>query len=112
MDGQEVNRSPTHLLHLAGLAAERLFAGNAMGFATPRQLAVLIAVSKNEGLNQTDVVLRTGIDRATLSEIISRLLREGLLRRRRLAPRLHLRPGARVRIGMARRWNAALCSDA
>jgi DNA-binding MarR family transcriptional regulator len=46
-------------------------------------LAVLIAVSENEGLNQTDVVKRTGIARGTLTEIIPRLLRKGLLQRRR-----------------------------
>jgi MarR family transcriptional regulator, temperature-dependent positive regulator of motility len=54
-----------------------------MGSTTPRQLAILVAVSENDGLNQTDVVQRTGIDRSTLTEIISRLLRKGLLQRRR-----------------------------
>ena len=52
-----------HLLHRAEQAANRLFQDGAIGFVTPRQLAVLIAVSENEGLNQTDVVKRTGIDR-------------------------------------------------
>jgi hypothetical protein len=58
-----VSRSPTHLLHQAEQAAGKLFAATAMGTTTPRQLAVLIAVSENEGLNQTAVVKRTGIDR-------------------------------------------------
>jgi DNA-binding MarR family transcriptional regulator len=55
----------------------------ALSFVTPRQLAVLIAVSENEGLNQTDVVKRTGIDRGTMAEIIPRTLRKGLLQLRR-----------------------------
>ena len=59
---QRVNRSPTHLLHQAEQVAEKLFAANALGFITPRQLAILITVSENEGLNQTNVVERTGID--------------------------------------------------
>jgi DNA-binding MarR family transcriptional regulator len=72
-----------HLLHQAEQAAEKLFAASALGFITPRQLAILIAVSENEGLNQTNVVERTGIDRSTLAEIVSRLVRKGLLQRRR-----------------------------
>ena len=75
--------SPLHLLHRAEQAANRLFQDGAIGFVTPRQLAVLIAVSENEGLNQTDVVKRTGIDRGNLGEIIPRMLRKGLLQRRR-----------------------------
>ena len=75
--------SPLHLLHRAEQVANRLFEDGALGFTTPRQLAVLIAVSENEGLNQTDVVKRTGIDRGTMAEIIPRMLRKGLLQRRR-----------------------------
>jgi DNA-binding MarR family transcriptional regulator len=59
------------------------FAENALGFVTLRQLVVLVAVSEREGLNQTELVERTGIDRSTLAEIIPRLLRKGLLHRRR-----------------------------
>jgi DNA-binding MarR family transcriptional regulator len=76
-----VNRSPTHLLHQAEQAAGRLFAANAMGSTTPRQLAVLVAVSESEGLNQTEVVEGAGIDRSTLAEIIRRLVRKSLLHR-------------------------------
>jgi MarR family transcriptional regulator, temperature-dependent positive regulator of motility len=76
-------RSPTHLLHLAEQAAERLFAANAMGSITPRQLAVLVTVSEHEGLNQTEVAERTGIHEASIAQIISRLVRKGLLQRRR-----------------------------
>jgi MarR family transcriptional regulator, temperature-dependent positive regulator of motility len=79
---QGAYRSPTHLLHQAEQAAERLFAANAMGSSTPRQLAILVAGSENEGLNQTEVVERTGIDRSTVAEVLARLVRKGLLQRR------------------------------
>src|SRR5262245_37161271 len=77
------SRSPMHLLHQAEQAAGKLFTANVIGTITRSQLAVLVAVSENEGLNQNDVVKRTGIDSATLGAIIPRLLRKGLLRRRR-----------------------------
>jgi DNA-binding MarR family transcriptional regulator len=54
-----------------------------IGGLTPRQLAVLITVSQNEGLSQTGLVERTGIDRSTLADIVRRMQRKGLLQRRR-----------------------------
>ena len=53
------------------------------GDLTPRQYAVLVAVSQNEGLSQTDLVERTGVDRSTLADIVRRMLKKGLLQRRR-----------------------------
>jgi DNA-binding MarR family transcriptional regulator len=53
------------------------------GGLTPRQYAVLHTVSHNEGLSQTSLVDRTGIDRSTLADIIRRMLKKGLLARRR-----------------------------
>ncbi len=50
---------------------------------TPRQYAVLLTVSQNEGLSQTQLVERTGIDRSTLADIVRRMLKKGLLTRRR-----------------------------
>jgi DNA-binding MarR family transcriptional regulator len=50
---------------------------------TPRQYAVLLSVAENEGLSQTGLVDRTGIDRSTLADIVRRMLRKGLLQRRR-----------------------------
>ena len=50
---------------------------------TARQLAVLTTVAENEGLSQTDIVDRTGIDRSTLADIVRRLTKKGLLQRRR-----------------------------
>ena len=50
---------------------------------TPRQYAVLVTVSQNEGLSQTQLVEQTGIDRSTLADIVRRMLKKGLLQRRR-----------------------------
>ena len=79
-----LDRSPIHLLHRAGQCAGDVF-GSEMGASdlTPRQYAVLVAVSMNEGLSQTDLVELTGVDRSTLADIVRRMLKKGLLQRRR-----------------------------
>jgi DNA-binding MarR family transcriptional regulator len=79
-----LERSPIHLLHRAGQCAGDIFAAE-MGDAglTPRQFAVLLSVAQNEGVSQTDLVERTGIDRSTLADIVRRMLKKGLLQRRR-----------------------------
>lgn len=77
-------RSPMHLLHRAGQVASDVFANEMADLdLTPRQFAVLLTVSQNEGLSQTDLVLLTGIDRSTLADIARRMLKKGLLQRRR-----------------------------
>lgn len=79
-----LNRSPIHLLHRAGQCAGDIFhAEMKVDGLTPRQLAVLVTVSNNEGLSQTGLVDRTGIDRSTLADIVRRMQRKGLLQRRR-----------------------------
>ena len=45
---------------------------------------MLITVARNEGLSQMGIVARTDIDRSTLADLVRRLQRKGLLRRRRL----------------------------
>ena len=77
-------RSPIHLLHRAGQCAGDIFhAEMKVDGLTPRQLAVLVTVAQNEGLSQTGLVERTGIDRSTLADIVRRMQRKGLLQRRR-----------------------------
>lgn len=44
---------------------------------------MLTTVAQQEGLTQTDLVERTGIDRSTLADIVARLLNRGLIQRRR-----------------------------
>src|SRR5258705_10513245 len=79
-----LGRSAVHLLHRAGQCAEELFQAE-IGEAdlTARQLAVLNTVADNEGVSQTGIVERTGIDRSTLADIVRRLSKKGLLQRRR-----------------------------
>lgn len=79
-----LERSPIHLLHRAGQCAVDIFQSEMeAGDLTPRQFAVLAAVAQHEGLSQTQLVDRTGIDRSTLADIVRRMLRKGLLQRRR-----------------------------
>jgi len=79
-----LERSPIHLLHRAGQCASDIFQGEiGEGHLTPRQYAVLVAVSQNEGLSQTHLVEKTGVDRSTLADIVRRMLKKGLLQRRR-----------------------------
>ena len=81
--GNPLNRSAAHLLHRAGQRAADIFTDEAGPDAlTPRQFAVLLAVSNEEGLTQTELVDRTGIDRSTLADIVARLLNRGLIQRR------------------------------
>lgn len=79
-----LERSVIHLLHRAGQCAGEIFQTEvARGDLTPRQFAVLLTVAMNEGLSQTHLVMRTGIDRSTLADIVRRMLKKGLLQRRR-----------------------------
>jgi DNA-binding MarR family transcriptional regulator len=84
MAGGRLERSPIHLLHRAGQCASDIFQGEmGVGDLTPRQYAVLVAVSQNEGVSQTHLVDKTGVDRSTLADIVRRMLKKGLLQRRR-----------------------------
>ncbi|MEO0799531.1 MAG: MarR family winged helix-turn-helix transcriptional regulator [Pseudomonadota bacterium] len=83
-DDGNLAKSPLHLLHRAGQRAGDVFQSEmTTGDLTPRQYAVLVTVSQHEGLSQTNLVERTGIDRSTLADIIRRMLKKGLLQRRR-----------------------------
>jgi len=76
--------SITHLLHRACQIADSIFNDEAgkTGLTT-RQFAVLIAVAQNKDISQTGLVQITGIDRSTVAEIVKRLLRRGLIKRKR-----------------------------
>ncbi len=80
----QLERSVTHLIHRAGQCAADIFQVEARSSGlTPRQFAVLMTIADEEGLTQTDLVERTGIDRSTLADIVARLLSRGLIHRRR-----------------------------
>jgi DNA-binding MarR family transcriptional regulator len=79
-----LEHSAVHLLHRAGQCAADIFSSEARTSGlTPRQFAVLMVVAEEEGLTQTDLVERTGVDRSTLADIVARLLGRGLIQRRR-----------------------------
>ncbi len=80
----KLDDTPGHLLRRASQYAYDLFTTEVgAGGLTPRQFTVLVAVSQNEGLTQTDLVTLTGIDRSTLADMISRMMSSGLLTRQR-----------------------------
>ncbi len=83
-ESQQLDGSALHLLHRVLQSASDLFAEEmGPGGLTPRQFAVLVTVAQNEGESQTNLVRLTGIDRSTLADIIRRMLKKGLLARRR-----------------------------
>lgn len=80
----DLKTSPGHLLRRAQQYAADVYQDAVGGDGlTPRQFAVLYTVEAREGLSQTDLVRETGIDRSTLADMISRMLKKDLLARKR-----------------------------
>lgn len=76
--------SPLHLLHRVGQIVDTQFVvGMSDLDITPRQFAILAAVSVEEGSSQAELTARTGIDRSTMADVVRRLHEKGLLHRRR-----------------------------
>lgn len=73
--------SPSHLLHRAEQLAADRFAELAKEALTLRQFAVLAAIAGDPGLSQSALVRRTGIDRSTLADMMSRMEKRGLVTR-------------------------------
>jgi len=59
-------------LHVAALGANGL---------TQRQFAVLAVLAAQDGVSQSELVVRTGIDRSTLAEMVARMEAKGLTQR-------------------------------
>jgi len=79
-----LDASALHLLHRAGQCAEVLFTNEtAKSDLTPRQYAVLVCVGQNPDVSQTGLVEQTGVDRSTLADVVRRLVKKGLLQRKR-----------------------------
>ncbi|MEO0618991.1 MAG: MarR family transcriptional regulator [Pseudomonadota bacterium] len=82
---QTSGRSVLDLLHRAGQQAADVFAAETSGLeVTARQFAVLQAINGEDGLSQTALVKRTGIDRSTIADIVRRMVTKGLIKRKRL----------------------------
>ena len=81
---RQLDSSALHLLHRAGQCAEVLFANETVRTElTPRQYAILSSVHMNPDISQTGLVEQTGVDRSTLADIVRRLVKKGLLQRKR-----------------------------
>jgi|SRR5262245_28037586 DNA-binding MarR family transcriptional regulator len=79
-----LDASALHLLHRAGQCAEVLFTSETgKTDLTPRQYAILATVSQHPDISQTGLVEQTGVDRSTLADIVRRLVKKGLLQRKR-----------------------------
>jgi DNA-binding MarR family transcriptional regulator len=78
----DLNASPSHLLHRAQQVASELHAAS-FGIAgfTQRQLAVLVVLGEGDGISQTELVLKTGIDRSTIAEMVARMETKSLVAR-------------------------------
>jgi DNA-binding MarR family transcriptional regulator len=79
----DIERSPTHLLHRASQCAEEIFQAAMASGITPRQLAILMTIAVEEGLSQTELTERTGVDRSTMADVVRRLMKKGYVQRRR-----------------------------
>lgn len=80
--GSTAAPSAVHLVHRTAQRADEVFARMAPGLS-PRQFEVLKAVSLADGMSQTEIMSATGIDRSSTATLVARLVREGLLHRRR-----------------------------
>jgi DNA-binding MarR family transcriptional regulator len=92
------------LIRQAALASRRAFERQ-LGTReiTAPQAFVLLAVAARDDTNLISLVIDTGIDRSTMSDIARRLEKQGWLRRRRS------RDDARAVFGAAHRdWRASL----
>ena len=79
-----LDASALHLLHRPGQCAEVLFTNETVkSDLTPRQFAVLVCVGQNPDVSQTGLVEQTGVDRSTLADVVRRLVKKGLLQRKR-----------------------------
>ena len=76
--------SPTHLFHRVAQRINQMYEEQTKASLTPRQICLLATLAQNEGLSQTGLVNLTDIDRSTLADIVSRLQKKGLVRRRRV----------------------------
>jgi len=83
MPGYRLDRSPAYLLHQVALPHDAIFERWAVRGLTMRQFAVLTTLGERDGVNQMTITQRTGIDRSTMTEIVGRLARRGLLHKRR-----------------------------
>lgn len=80
----ELGNSPLHMLHRAVQAVTEIYQAEMAGHdLTARQYAVLVALAHEDGLSQSELVDATGIDRSTMADIVRRMLKKGIIQRKR-----------------------------
>lgn len=80
----KIEDSVIYLLHRAGQVADSIY-GQSTGdmSLTPRQYLALKVISERDGQNQTEIVHSSGIDRSTMADIVRRMIKSGLIQRKR-----------------------------
>jgi DNA-binding MarR family transcriptional regulator len=85
LGGFRLEEAPGHLLRRAQQRHLEIFVEEVGADGpTPRQFAALLTVCQRPGLTQTELVRATGIDRSTVGDMLDRLVRRGLVERRRV----------------------------
>lgn len=80
----ELGQSPLHLFHRAAQVVTEIYQAEMESYdLTARQYAVLYALAHSEGLSQSKLVDATGIDRSTMADIVRRMLKKGIIQRKR-----------------------------
>ncbi len=83
-EAKQFARSFSHLLKRAVQYSVHLYMEEVgKSGLTHRQFTVLSAVDSFDGKSQTELVKATGIDRSTLADLVSRLMAQGYLQRKR-----------------------------
>lgn len=83
LDSYKLAENPGHLLRRTQQFGVVTFAKYAGRDLRPRQFALLISVYQNPGLHQVDYMPLVGMDRSTISDVVDRLEKRGLLERRK-----------------------------
>lgn len=88
MTGKEIaadlGQSPLHLFHRAVQVVTEIYQAEMSGHdLTARQYAVLFALAHSDGMSQSELVDATGIDRSTMADIVRRMLKKGIVQRKR-----------------------------
>lgn len=80
----DLGQSPLHLFHRVVQVVTELYQAEMATYdLTARQYAVLFALAHSEGLSQSKLVDATGIDRSTMADIVRRMLKKGIIQRKR-----------------------------
>ncbi|HEX2841683.1 MarR family transcriptional regulator [Hyphomicrobium sp.] len=80
----DLGQSPLHLFHRAVQVVTEIYQAEMASYdLTARQYAVLFALAHSDGMSQSKLVDATGIDRSTMADIVRRMLKKGIIQRKR-----------------------------